>query len=159
MPNLATRLGRFLGFAGGGNDGTDVGYSSYLGFGKEWEGLGQVPDWVKVQAEALRTIGQDSICAQVAETESRQAGEMQAKAGIMKALVKARRQKLQALASMAGSQIQLDQAAFQAASQVANTQAQALGQMAQMDFQNRMVGANLGGKVSAYRESENVFNL
>jgi hypothetical protein len=152
---IGAALTRFLGMGGGG---VDTSYTSDLGFGQSLQGLGEVrPEWAAA-AEAARELPSRPT-AGMAERESRKAGELSAMAAIQTSIAQSRKKQIRAWGKMINSQIQVDQAVFATASQVAQTQAQAAGQMAQLDFQNRMVGAELGGKVSAFRESHNIFNL
>lgn len=152
---IGAALTRFLGMGGGG---VDAQYTSDLGFGQSLQNLGGVrPEWA-AQAEAARELP-NRPTAGMAEHENRKAGEMVAMAVITSSIAKARAKQIRSWGKMINSQIQLDGQVFAVASQVGQVQGQAVGQMAQLDFQNRMTWAELGGKVSTFRESHNVFNL
>lgn len=156
MPSLLNRLGALVGLGRGGIQGAE--YTSDLGFDLRGHNYGAVSPGVSNLINELRNFPNNPTASQ-AEKEADQAGVAQAAAVIYRSIAQSRKKKVRALASAAKAQMSLDAAIYQSSSQLAQYQAGVVGGMSELDFQNRMVGAELGGKVSTFRENNATFSL
>lgn len=156
MPSLLNRLGALVGLGRGGVQGAE--YTSDLGFDLRGHNYGAVSPGVSELINSLRDLPNNPTASQ-AEREADQAGVAQAAAAIYRSIAQSRKKKVRALAAASKAQMGLDAAIYQASSGLAQYQAGVIGGMAEMDFQNRIIGAELGGKVSTLRENNATFNL
>ena len=157
IDGIGNAITRVIGFSDGSVT-SSTSYTSDLGWGQGLESLGGIDKGLEQLARDAAVLP-TSATARQTKSEARSAGDWDAQAIKIKAIGDARKKKLRAYSSIMKTKIGVDKAAFQSASSVAQYQAQAIEEMATMDFHNQLIGAKMGGKVSGLRDAETIFNL